>query len=102
MVDMADAANQALQATAGESDQVKSAAVSAAIASAGIPVPPPQETGFLWKMLVVTLSLGLLGIIGAIIYAALDGRDTTATDVLITIFTGLLGALIGLFVPSKA
>jgi hypothetical protein len=99
---MADAANQALEAAAGESDQVKSAAVSAAIATVGIPEPPPQETGFLWKMLVVTLSLGLLGIIGAIIYAALDGSDTTATDVLITVFTGLLGALIGLFVPSKA
>jgi hypothetical protein len=102
MANMADAANQALEATAGESDQVKSAAVSAAIASVAIPAPPPQEAGFLWKMLVVTLSLGLLGIIGAVIYAALDGSDTTGTDVLITIFTGLLGALIGLFVPSKA
>ena len=83
-----DAAAGALDAVSAESDVVKAAAVGGATASAAaIPGPPSQAVATLWYLLVGIWSVG-------------DGNDSTAPDVIVTVFSSARAALIGLFVKS--
>ena len=88
----------AVSGTAGETDAVKTAAVAAA--TAAIPAPPPQDVGWLWKMLVGGLLFVMVLSLGGIVWSVMDGEKTTSSDVLVTIFTATLTALMGLFVKS--
>jgi hypothetical protein len=90
------AISAAVTATAGESDTVKAASAAAA---AAIPPPPLTDVGALWKMLVGGLLVILLAARIGIIWAVVDKRTT---DVLVTVFTSSLTALIGLFVKSPS
>ncbi len=95
------AVHAALNATANEPPEVKSAAVSgAAQAAASVPPPSGEAVSWLWKALVVgllvLLAIALIGIISTVV----DGKDNTSPDVLVTVFSSALTGLIGLFVTS--
>jgi hypothetical protein len=96
----ADAVTQVLNATQGESESVKVAAVEAA---AGFPRPTQEaDIGWIWKALVVGL-LVLIGIaLGGVLWAVLDGDAKTDGDKALIVFTPLLTGLLGLFVTSPA
>lgn len=89
------AVNDALTATEGQSEEVKAAAVAAAI-----PAPPPNIAGRLWLLLVGGLIVVLVGALVGVLIAVLDGNKGTSPDVIVTLFTGVLTGLIGLFVRS--
>ncbi len=95
-----DSVRDALQATEGETPEVK-AAVAAAAAGAAVPEPSlPSDVGFLWKALVVGMLTILVIALGGIIFTVADGNNATSPDVIVTIFTSVLTGLIGLFVRS--
>ena len=98
--DRAAAVQQVLANAAGEPPNVKQAALEAM--AAPIPAPRGADVGWLWKALVVGLLI-LIGIAaGGVLFAVLDGRDSTDADKVLIIFTPLLTGLLGLFVPSPA
>jgi len=86
----------ALEATANQTEEVKSAAVAAAGQ-----VPPPQGRAIsaLWLLLVGGLLIILVGSLAGIIYIQID-KPTSSVDTLVTIFTTTLAGLLGLFVKS--
>jgi hypothetical protein len=89
----------ALTATEGQSDTVKSAAVTAAAAS----IAPPNSgtTNTLWLMLVSVLSAVVLAsTIAGVVYALQN--KAAPPDVVITLFTTSFSGLIGLFVKPPA
>lgn len=88
----------AVSGTTGESDAVKTAAVAAA--AAAIPAPESKDVGWLWKMLVGGLLLVMVLSLAGIVWSVMDSDSETASDVLVTIFTATLTALMGLFVKS--
>jgi uncharacterized membrane-anchored protein len=97
--DVHEAITAALAATAGESDSVKSAAVTAA--AANIPQPNAKTTNTLWLMLVSVLGLVVLvSAISGVVYALQN--KAAPPDVVITIFTTSFSGLIGLFVKPPA
>jgi hypothetical protein len=93
----------ALNATQGENDTVKAAAVSAAASAAAgaIAQPDTRTTQLLWTILVSVLgAVVLASALAAIIYA-LENK-AAPPDVLITIFTTAFSGLIGLFVKPPS
>lgn len=86
---------EALSATSAESDEVKAAAVAAAIQG-----PDSKTANVLWVTLVVGLTLGVLAALGGILFAVMDGNAATGTDVIVTAFTALLTGVLGLFIKS--
>lgn len=58
----------------------------------------------LWKALVYTLAAVLLICTVGVLWSVFDGNDTTASDVIVTLFTATLTGLLGLFVkaPNQA
>ena len=84
----------AIEATTDKSDAVQIAAVQA------VGAPGRGATDFIWIVVV-------LGLVGALFYALWGITDlitnehaTKSPDKLLTIFTTVLAALIGLFAPS--
>jgi heme O synthase-like polyprenyltransferase len=101
--DVNSAVAGALAATQGETDTVKSAAVSAAATAAAGAVPPPdsQTTSILWLILISVLgAVVLASAISSVVYA-LENK-AAPPDVLITIFTTSFSGLIGLFVKPPS
>jgi hypothetical protein len=97
--DVHAAITDALTATAGESDVVKSAAVTAAAAT--ISPPNARTTNILWLMLVSVLSaVVLVSGVSAVVYALQN--KAAPPDVVITLFTTAFSGLIGLFVKPPA
>jgi len=96
-----DTVSGAVSAVAGESDAVKSATAMAAVQAAAM-VPPPEgrDVGVLWKMLIGGLLAVLLVSLAGIVWSVMDDKTGTTSDVLVTIFTATLTALIGLFAKS--
>jgi hypothetical protein len=88
----------AIQSTAQAVQGLDAAAQTAAIEAV---VPPPDATtaNDLWKKLVVGLMLLVAIALGGVIYLVVDEKDP---DVVLSAFTGLLGALIGLFAKSPS
>ena len=84
----------ALQATEGKSDAVQIAAVQA------VGAPGPGATNFIWIVVV----LGLVGLLSYSLWGIVDlvtaTSSTKSPDKLLTVFTTVLAALIGLFAPS--
>lgn len=56
-----------------------------------------KDIGFLWKSLVVGLLVVLVADLGAIIYAHVADKESTA---LVGIFTTVLSGLLGLFITT--
>ena len=74
------------------------AAVGSAAVAALLPLPNlPKDIGFLWKCVVVGLVAITVLAAGGIITAVFFGKGT---DVLVTLFTTTLAAVVGLFVKS--
>jgi hypothetical protein len=91
----------ALEATAGEPEPVRAAAVQGA-ASAPLPLPSSDALGFVWRALVVGLVVVLIVSLVGIILIVRDGSDQTNPEVLVTVFTASLAGLLGLFVQSPS
>lgn len=95
------ATSGALSAVKDESPEVKAAVVSAAATSAAaLPAPPLKDVAVLWYLLIGGLVVVLLVALGGIVWTVADGDDKTSPDVIVTIFSSALAALIGLFVKS--
>lgn len=92
----------AMDAVAAESDEVKTAVAGATAAAAAAAVGPPvgKTVGVLWTILVGGLVAAVLGALVGIIWTVLDDKDGTSPDVIVTVFSSALAALIGLFVKS--
>ncbi|HEU4346903.1 MAG TPA: hypothetical protein VFR35_03850 [Actinoplanes sp.] len=56
------------------------------------------SAGVLWRMLVIALSVVLMMALGGIVWTVADGNRDTSPDVIVTIFSGSLAGLLGLFV----
>lgn len=94
-VERAAAVQQVLQATDGEPEGVREAALRAVI-----PPPDPSTTGHLWKILVVgLLALTAIALVG-VLWTVLDGDDKTDTETALLVFTPLFTGLLGLFITS--
>lgn len=52
----------------------------------------------LWRTLVIALSAVLVMALGGIIWTVADGNGDTSPDVIVTVFSGALAGLLGLFV----
>ncbi|MEV6631095.1 hypothetical protein AB0M54_10105 [Actinoplanes sp. NPDC051470] len=89
----------AMEGAAGESVEVK-AAVGAAAAAQSIPTPTTSDTGMLWRILVVALSVILVIALAGIIWTVVDGNEGTSPDVIVTVFSSALSGMLGLFVKS--
>jgi hypothetical protein len=91
-----DQVRAALHGAQGESDTVKASAVSAAVSNF-VPPPAGAQAALLWKVFIVGLvGLMTISLIGLIVLLA-EGKSST---VMVTIFTSLLSALVGVFVKS--
>jgi len=95
----ADAVTQVLNATQGESESVKVAAMEAA---GGFPRPQGADIGWIWKALIVGLLILIGGALVGVLWAVLDGDAKTDGDKALVVFTPLLTGLLGLFITSPA
>ncbi len=98
-----DAITNAVDAVANESDTVKAAALNASVLAVQSAIPPPSQAqaGLLWKMLVGTLgAILVITVLTTSIYVLKN--SAAPPDLLVTIFTTTLAALIGLFVKSPS
>lgn len=95
MASLQEAVTEALEATVGQPAEVQAAAVAAAI-----PPPPAEQAGSLWRSLITGLVILLVLSLGGVIWAVLDGSESTSPDVIVTLFTAVLTGLLGLFVRS--
>jgi cation transporter-like permease len=98
-MELKEVVQTAVSGVAGESDVVKAAVGSAAVAAA-VPAPPESSVSLLWTILVAGLVVAVLGSLVGVIVVVADGKDTTDPNVIVTIFTTTLAGLIGLFVKS--
>lgn len=101
--DVAKKVMGAIAETAGKGkseDETKTAVANAlGISAAKLSA---KDVSWLYKTVVSAL-IGVMGIaIIALSWTILDGNDKTSPDLLLTVFTGALGSLVGLFVRSPS
>lgn len=94
-MEFSEAVDQALAATEGQPTQVQAAAVTAAIGQVDT-----ASLSWSWKALIVGLLALLVLALAGVVWAVLDGSESTSPDVLVTVFASVLTGLIGLFVKS--
>ncbi|MFI2101747.1 hypothetical protein ACH436_00510 [Isoptericola sp. NPDC019693] len=71
-------------------------------ASQGVAEASPVVSDKIWLLLIRGLVLLAAISLGGLVYAILDGNDSTSPDLLLTAFSTALAGLLGLFVnPSK-
>ena len=93
----------AISTTAGEgkSDTETKKAVAEAVGISPEKLSP-KDVSWLYRA-VVTGLIGTMAVaLIAMAWTILDGNDKTSPDLLLTVFTGALGALVGLFVRAPS
>jgi hypothetical protein len=94
-----DDVKQAMADSVGKSDAEKKEAVIRALG-----ISPDKlsaaDVSWLYKAVVGGILAIMLIALVALAWSVLDGNKDTTPDLLLTVFTGSLGALVGLFVRS--
>jgi len=99
MVGVEDNIMNALNESAGKTDDEKMKAVAQAMGISADKLSP-HDVGRLYKAVVGGLLAIMIIALTAFSWTILDGNDKTTPDLLLTVFTGSLGALVGFFVRS--
>lgn len=97
---LAQDVERALKQNADADTPTLKAAIEGELDKHGIGPADTKTSNFLWKTLVVGLTVGLLASLAGLLFGVLDANPATTTDVIVTAFTAILTGLLGLFVKS--